>query len=165
MELEFPMQDLELEAYKMAIQWTIGASVNHKFIHGLQVIAESYIHEDLLELNFLYIPAYRFNEVWSAIGLFGVMVESGEDRADKAYTILLNTSVFADLGNHTVLGLELNNSDPTFQGFDNNEMVLLILPQVHREYAGGFSFQAGIGPQFFDNNTDLSAVFRVIKTF
>lgn len=164
-ELEFPMNDFELEAYKAAIQWTIGASKNKKFIHGIQVIAESYIHEDLLETNLLYIPAYRFNETWSAIGLFGVMLESGTDAAKKKHTILLNASVFADLNERTVLGIEVNNSDPTFQGIDDNEMELLILPQMHYELNNGFSFQFGIGAKWYESNVDASGVVRVIKTF
>lgn len=164
-ELEFPLTDFELEAYKVAIQWTMGSSKNNKFIHGIQVIGEKYIHVDILELNFLYVPAYRFNEVWSAIGLFGVMVESGSDSPDNNNTIILNASVFADLNEHTVLGIEINNSDPTFQKIDDNNMELLILPQIHYEFDKGFSLQFGIGPKFSEINTNTSAVLRVIKTF
>lgn len=164
-ELEFPFSNFELEAYKMAIQWTIGSSKNNKFIHGIQVIGESYIHDDILELNFLYVPAYRFNDVWSAIGLFGVMVESGADAPNKKNTIILNASVFADINKHTIVGVEINNSDPTFQKIDNNNMELLILPQGHYEFDSGFSFQFGIGPKFSQDKTNASAVLRVIKSF
>ncbi|WP_152285549.1 hypothetical protein [Flavicella marina] len=164
-ELEFPMNDFELEALKAAVQWTIGASKNDKFIHGVQVIAENYIHEDLLEMNFLYVPAYRFNETWSAIGLFGIMLESGADAAQKKHTILINASVFADLNKRTVVGLEINNTDPTFQGLDDNEMELLVLPQLHYELNNGFSFQFGFGAKWYDSSIDGSGVLRVIKTF
>ena len=71
------------------------------------MIAEKYVHEDILELNFLYVPAYRFNKTWSAIGLFGVMLESGADSPDKSYTILLNASVFANLNER--LGPRIGN--------------------------------------------------------
>jgi hypothetical protein len=164
-EIELPLNNFDLEAYKMAIQWTLGSSKNNKFIHGIQVIAEKYIHDNLLELNFLYVPAYRFNEVWSTIGLFGVMYESGTDASDKNNTIILNASLFANLNEHTTLGLEINNSDPTFQKIDNNNMELLILPQAHYEFDSGFAFQFGIGPKFSENKTNTSAVLRVIKSF
>lgn len=164
-ELEFPFENFELEAYKVAVQWTIGASKNKKFIHGVQVISESYLHDNLLETSFLYVPAYRFNEVWSAIGLFGVMLESGSDAPSKKNTILLNASVFADLNKHTVVGLEINNSDPTLQKIDDNAMELLLLPQVHYEFESGFSFQCGLGPKFSKGDTEASTVFRLIKTF
>ena len=164
-ELEFPFNDFELEAYKMAIQWTIGSSKSNKFIHGIQIIGETYIHDDILELNFLYVPAYRFSEIWSAIGLFGVMLESGADTPQNNYTIILNASVFADVNKHTVVGLEINNSDPSFQRIDDNNMELIILPQAHYEFDSGFSLQFGIGPKFSQGKTDGSAVLRVIKSF
>ncbi len=164
-ELEFPMSDFELEAFKAAVQWTIGGSKDNKFIHGIQIIGEKYLHDDILEMNFLYIPAYRFNETWSVIGLYGFMLESGADSPQQRHTILLNTSVFADLNKHTVVGLEINNSDPTFQRVDNNEMVLLVLPQAHYTFDSGFSIQAGAGAYFLKNGTEASAVLRAIKSF
>lgn len=164
-EFELPLNNFELEAYKMAIQWTMGSSNNNKFIHGIQVIGEKYVHDDIFELNLLYVPAYRFNEIWSAIGLFGIMVESGSDSPDNNSTVLLNASVFADLNKNTVVGLEINNSDPTFQKIDNNEMELLILPQAHYEFDSGFSLQFGFGPKFSDGKTNASAVLRVIQSF
>lgn len=164
-ELEFPFNNFGLEAYKVAVQWTIGSSKNNKFIHGIQVLGERYIHDDILELNFLYVPAYRFNEVWSAIGLFGVMLESGSDAPEKNYTVILNASVFFDINENTVVGVELNNTNSMNQQIDDNEMELLVLPQVHYEFDRGFSFQFGIGPRFLNGITDGSAVLRVIKSF
>lgn len=164
-ELEFPFENGDLEAYKMAIQWTMGTSESNKFIHGIQVIGEALIHESLVELSFLYVPAYRFNTVWSAIGLFGVMVETGADAADKNSTILLNASLFADVNRRTVIGLELNNTDPTLQKIDDNEMSLIILPQVHYEFTHGWSLQFGIGANITDERTDMSGIIRLIKSF
>jgi hypothetical protein len=164
-ELEFPMNNFELEAFKTAIQWTIGSSENKKFIHGIQVLGEMYIHDDITELNLLYVPAYRFNKVWSAIGLFGVMFEFGSDSAEKDYTVILNASVFADINERIVVGVELNNTNAMFQRIDDNEMELLVLPQLHYELENGFSFQMGVGPRISDSKTDGSAVLRVIKTF
>lgn len=164
-ELEFPMRDWDLEAYKMAVQWTIGTSSSNKFIHGIQIIAETLRQESLTEFSFLYVPAYRFNDTWSTLGLFGVMVETGADAADKKSTILLNASLFADLNDTTILGLEFNNSDPTLQVRDDNEMTLLILPQVHYELPKGWSIQGGFGPNFIGGETDFSGVLRMIKTF
>jgi hypothetical protein len=164
-ELELPMNNFEIEAYKMAIQWTIGASKNKKFIHGFQILAERYVHRNLLELNVLYVPAYRFNETWSVIGLFGLMIESGKQAANKKKTIVLNASLFADLNERTVVGLEINNSDPTFQGLDDNEMMLLLLPQMHYEFEYGYSLQVGAGGKWDDSEVVFSAVARLIKTF
>lgn len=164
-ELELPFENFELEAIKMAVQWTIGQSKNNKYIHGLQVIGETMLHDDITEFSFLYVPAYRFNKTWSTIGLFGIMLEVGSDAPDKKETILLNASLFADVNEHVVFGLELNNTDPTLQGRDNNEMSLLVLPQMHYEFDKGLAFQFGMGPRFEDSEAEASAVLRVIKTF
>jgi hypothetical protein len=164
-ELEFPMNNFELEAFKTAIQWTIGSSENKKFIHGVQVLGEMYIHDDITELNLLYVPAYRFNEVWSTIGLFGVMFELGSEAAEKNYTVIINASVFADINKHTVVGVELNNTNAMFQRIDDNEMEWLVLPQAHYEFDSGFSLQFGAGPRIAEGGTDGSAVLRIIKTF
>jgi hypothetical protein len=164
-EIEFPLNNLNLEAYKMAVQWTIGSSDNNKFIHGIQVLGETYLHDDIQELNFLYVPAYRFSEVWSALGLFGVMFESGSDVPKKNYTVLLNATVFADVSDRTIIGLELNNTNATFQMIDDNRMELLVLPQLHYEIDNGFSFQFGVGPRFTRGKMNASSVVRVIKFF
>ena len=164
-ELEFPFENFELEAFKIAIQWTIGQSKSNKFIHGIQVISEFMLHEHITEFSLLYVPGYRFNSTWSTIGLFGVMLETGSDAPNKKSTILLNASVFANMNKNLVLGLELNNTDPTLQGLDDNEMSLLILPQVHYEIIDGFEFQLGFGPKITKYDTDASAVLRVIKSF
>ena len=164
-ELELPFENFELEAIKMAVQWTIGQSKSNKYIHGIQVISEFMLHKNIVEFSALYVPGYRFNDTWSTLGLFGVMFEAGSDGADKKSTILLNASVFADLNKHAVLGLELNNTDTTLQGLDDNEMSLLILPQMHYEFDSGLAFQFGIGPRIAQDETDVSAVLRVIKSF
>lgn len=164
-ELELPFENFELEAVKMAIQWTIGQSKNNKYIHGLQVIGETMLHDDITEFSLLYVPGFRFNETWSTLGLFGVMLEIGSDAPEKKETILLNASLFADVNEHIVLGLELNNTDPTLQGRDDNEMSLLLLPQLHYEFESGLAFQIGFGPRFEDSEIDASAVLRLIKTF
>ncbi len=164
-ELEFPMNNVELEAIKVAAQWTIGDSKNGKFIHGIQVLGERYLHDEIFELNFLYVPAYRFNHIWSAIALIGVMLESGAEAAADTSTILLNASIFANLQENMVVGVEFNNTNPGFQEIDDNDMELLILPQFHYEWPNGLSVQTGLGPRFDDGEINGSGVLRVIKTF
>ncbi|AUS04722.1 hypothetical protein C1A40_04185 [Tamlana carrageenivorans] len=164
-ELEFPMHNFELEAIKVAAQYTLGQSKSNKFIHGIQVIGETMLNSRITELSMLYIPAYRFNKTWSAIGLFGVMIEMGADVPSKHHTILLNTSVFANLNEHLVLGLELNNTDTMQQGLDSNEMSLLVLPQMHYHIGHGYELQFGIGANFENSVAQASSVLRFIKTF
>lgn len=164
-EIEFPFEDEHLEAFKVALQYTLGQSKSNKFIHGLQFISEIYRFESIAEWSLLYVPAYKFNNTWSLLGLFGVMYESGSDAAERNNTILLNTTLFASINENFVLGLEINNTDPTLQRRDDNEMEFLVLPQCQYEWADGFELQIGFGPRFVENDTDFSGVLRVIKTF
>jgi hypothetical protein len=39
-ELELPMENISVEAYKVAGQTTFGTLWNHRFIHGAQAIAQ-----------------------------------------------------------------------------------------------------------------------------
>jgi hypothetical protein len=63
------------------------------------------------------------------------------------------------------LGFEINNTDPTLQKRDDNEMELLLLPQCQYQLKNGFEIQVGLGPRFAENDTELSGVLRVIKSF
>ena len=164
-EFELPFEDGHLEALKFAIQYTFGVSDDQQFIHGMQLISESYLDESISEFSLLYIPAYRFNEVWSILGLFGLMYELGADAADNRATVLFNASVFANLNANGVMGVEINNTDPTLQKSDDNEMEFLVLPQFHYGFESGFSFQIGFGPRFAEGYTEYSGVLRIIQTF
>jgi hypothetical protein len=165
LEFELPFEDGHLEALKFAIQYTIGTSSNKQFIHGVQMISETYLDDAISELNLLYVPAYRFNTTWSVLGLFGLMYELGSDAAKDRSTILINASLFANVNEHAVIGLEINNTDPTLQKRDDNDMEFLLLPQFHYEFSGGFSFQVGFGPRFTDQQAEFSGVLRVIQAF
>ena len=77
----------------------------------------------------------------------------------------MHAFLVVSVNEHIVLGLELNNTDPTLQGRDDNEMSLLLLPQLHYEFESGLAFQIGFGPRFEDSEIDASAVLRLIKTF
>jgi len=93
------------------------------------------------------------------------MYEIGADAAPDKTTLLLNASIFADLNEHAVLGLELNNTDPTLQKRDENAMDFLILPQFHYEFVNQFSFQVAMGPRFANDTVEYSAVVRLIQSF
>jgi hypothetical protein len=62
----------------------------------------------------------------------------------------------------SVLGLEMNNSDPTVQKKDDNAPVVLLLPQFNYELRSGFSPQIGAGPRFAEDQTEYSEFIRFI---
>ncbi len=58
LELGLPFEDSELEAYKVAAQFTLGQLERAGFIHGAQFIFENVRHKDLLEFTGLHISGF-----------------------------------------------------------------------------------------------------------
>ena len=155
LEFEVPFEDGDLEAYKVAAQFTLG-TVGSQYIHGVQFIAEDFEDYDHLELTALYLGGYRFNEVWSVLGMAGHRSHSGDDSFEDD-ELLLNFSVFRDLGHELTIGVE--NDYATDMGSDWS---LLVMPQVHYELSANFELQAGVGVEFTSGDDYLTAGLRLI---
>ena len=163
-EFELPLEDDTLEALKMAMQYTFGTSASGHFIHGTQFMVEKIRKTAKWDISLLYIPAYRFDTVWSVIGLFGVRQQVGAESQNKTTTLLLNATIFAELSDRTALGLEFNNSDPG--DFDEEEdLELLVMPQIHLEISEHWSLQTGLGAEFTDKNVNATGALRMIAEF
>ncbi len=163
-EFELPFEDGTLEALKVALQYTFGKSASGSFIHGTQFMVEKIRKTDKWDISLLYIPAYRFNSIWSVLALLGVRQQVGSDSQDKTTTLLLNATVFAEITERTTLGLEFNNSDPG--DFDEGEeLELLIMPQIHLKFSEHLSLQTGLGAEFTDKGVNATAALRMIAEF
>lgn len=156
-EFELPFEDGDLEAYKAAAQFTIGVGAKKKFIHGVQVIAESYDGKDRREYSALYIPAVRFGKVWSGLAMIGLRADTGRDAEHDDSLLLFNPSVYADLGLRSTVGLEVN-VESEFGGDTSTRVV----PQIHWEFVDAFMLQAGPAAVFHDGRTDYDVAFRII---
>jgi hypothetical protein len=165
-EFELPFEDGELESYKAAFQWTICQPRGGRFIHGTQFMAVRSVDGESWELTALYIPAYRFSQVWSVLGMVGLREQIGEDRRRDVSSILLNAAVFADVSERTTLGLELNNTNPNNAiEQSETEFKLLVMPQLHQEITDHLSLQLGLGGQFTSKHFDTTFALRTIYEF
>ena len=163
-EFELPIEDDTLEALKAAFQYTFGKSKSGSFIHGAQFMVEKIRKTDKWDLSLLYIPAYRFNATWSVLAMIGLRQQVGTDSQNKTTTLLLNTTVFAEISKRVTMGLEFNNSDPG--NFDEEEeLELLAMPQVHIEFSDHWSLQTGVGGEFTDSKVNATAAIRMIAEF
>lgn len=163
-EFELPFEDAKLEALKTALQYTFGKSKSGRYIHGTQFMVEKFRKIDKWDISLLYIPAYRFDPVWSVLALLGVRQQVGSDSQNKTTTLLLNATVFAEISDHTALGLEFNNSDPG--NFDEEEeLELLVMPQLHLELSKHWSLQTGLGAEFKEHGVNTTAALRMIAEF
>ncbi len=173
-ELELPFSEGGLDSVKLAAQWTFGR--NEPFIHGMQIIAERFVDLSAWELSLLYVPAYRFNETWSVLGLLGLGADVGGD-VDDDWGWLLNGTVFADIGEQLTFGFEVNAIV-----LSGDEWSVRLMPQFHYAFNEHFVIQAGIGVFYLDGEGSVpgdpsamlvpagegwfpQAAFRVIYNF
>ena len=110
-------------------------------------------------MSFLYVPAYRFSRVWSALAMIGVRTGLGGDAAHDTEA-LLNVTGFADVGPTTTVGVETNLASDL-----DEETLFLLMPQIHQEVTDHFMIQAGAGVEFSRGHTDGQIAARVVYNF
>ncbi len=160
LEFELPMENGRLEAYKTAAQVTFGTGFGYRFIHGAQAILQYDRHPNLWTTTLLYLAGFRFNKTWSAFGMFGSRAEVSGAVPNKEVELLANMTLFADVTERVVAGVETNVG----QVLGGNTEVL-VMPQVHYEIGPYWMIQAGVGARFTTGFTLPEAGFRLIREF
>jgi hypothetical protein len=159
-EFELPFEESRLEAYKAAVQWTFGTGLDNQFIHGTQVILEYEVDEPLWTPTFLYLAGLRIDPVWSVLMMYGFRTEfAGGDIFERTETIV-NGSVFAEVTDRIVLGVETN-----YAGAMSGLSTWLVMPQIHVDVTDRITIQGGVGSRFAADFTLPEAGFRVIGEF
>lgn len=102
------MENSYLEAYKAAGQITFGTGLNHRFIHGAQAILQYDRSPSLWTTTLLYLAGFRFDETWSIFGMVGSRAEVIGSVSNKAVELLSNVSLFGDVTDRMVAGIEAN---------------------------------------------------------
>lgn len=134
-ELELPMVDRHVEAYKGAIQWT-APQLGPAIAHGVQVLGEYLIDDRITEVSALYLAGVRTGRVsWFAMA--GPRLEVGQELVVAGQ---VNPSVFYDADEAITLGLEGNVSFAKSQSVD-----MRALGQVHWQVSQKLRIQAGGG--------------------
>lgn len=160
LELELPMENARLEAYKAAGQVTFGTAFDHRFIHGAQAIVQYDRHPSLWTTTLLYLAGFRFDETWSIFGMVGGRAEVSGAVPDKKAELLANLTLFADVTDRMVVGVETN----TGQTLGGNTEVL-VMPQLHYEIDRYWMIQVGVGARFTTDFTLPEVGFRLIREF
>lgn len=158
-ELEFPMENRNREALKVALQGTFNTFHSHQGIQGFQVIAERSSNRQGTKFDALHLLGHRFNHRWSAFFMQGVRTGLGAKRGQVSG--LFNPSVFFEAGPRLVLGVESN-----LVFGRSTQRRFLFLPQTQISLNHGFAFEFGTG---FERETARRARFvtaiRLIKCF
>lgn len=159
-EFELPMENARVEAYKGAGQVFFGTGLKDRFIHGSQVIVQYDQQPKLWTTTFLYLAGFRFNETWSVFGMFGPRTELGGRVTARRTEWLSNVTLFADVTNRLVAGIETNVGQVI-----NGHASLLVMPQLHYEVSKRWMIQGGIGTRITKDFTLPEIGFRLIREF
>ena len=103
-----PLENGNLEAYKGAAQVTFGIGFNHHFIHGAQTIVQYDRAPSVWTTTFLYLAGFRFTVTWSVFSMLGSRTEIAGQVSNKTVELLSNVSLFADVTDRMVTGIETN---------------------------------------------------------
>ena len=159
-ELEAPFAGGNLGAYKGALQWTFATDPASQTAHGIQFITEYSRAPATWLPTLMYLVGMRFDETWSALGMFGARGNSGAALAGDRVEMIANVSLFADLSAHLTAGLETNFAH-TFTG----RAALLVMPQLHWEVTDYVMLQAGGGARMTSDGTVAEAALRLVRSF
>lgn len=159
-EFELPMENERVEALKTAGQATFGTGLHHRFIHGAQTIVQYDLGPKVWTTTLLYLAGFRFSETWSIFGMVGPRTELGGRVSDRRTEFLSNVTLFADVTDRLVAGVETN-----FSQIINGSTSLLVMPQFHYETGKRWMIQAGAGTRLTQEFTLPEVGFRIIREF
>jgi len=160
LEFEVPIENSRTEAYKAAGQMTFGTAFNHHFIHGAQAIIQYGRDSSIWTTTGLYLAGVRFDEIWSLFGMLGGRAEIIGPVSNKEVELLANATLFADVTDRLVAGIETN-----FNQVIRGDIEVLVMPQLHYEVDRHWMVQAGVGARVTTKFTLPVAGFRIIREF
>lgn len=137
-ELELPMVDRHVHALKAAVQYTIPTR-SESLTHGVQVIGEYLLDDDVAEVAALYLAGGSVGHV----SLFAMAGFRTTAESNAHQQVLINPSVFYDVDEAVTLGLEGNIA----LGLGGHHAGLL-LAQIHWQVVPRFRIQLGVGSEF-----------------
>ncbi len=161
-EFELPIFDTEIVATKFAAQYTFGTALDDAFIHGTQGIMYYDVNNGDWIPTLLYLAGLRLDRTWSLFAMLGGSVgpqtfpfsdEASQDGTD----LITNLSVFANVTDRLVLGVETNYSRQL-----RGPSEFLIMPQLHYEFAERLKAQFGIGMRDDVEGRHAELGFRII---
>lgn len=124
-EVEVPMVDRHVEAFKLALQGTLPNGNWSNFAHGWQTFAEIALDDRATDVVLLYMFGNRFHRSWSYLTMIGAKTTASEQSL-SGWTALLNPSLFYDAREWLTVGLESN-----LQMDQDGLWLVRLFPQIH----------------------------------
>jgi hypothetical protein len=160
LEFELPYEEMRLEALKFAAQYTFGTGFDNQMIHGFHGIYEYEFDGRVSMFTSLYMMGVRFDETWSVLAMFGFRSTVLKDERENFTELINNLSVFADVTDEWVVGVETNMAHNLI-----GPSSLLIVPQAHWAMTPNLNFQFGGGMQATGRTAYPLAAFRLVYEF
>lgn len=164
LELELPMYNGHIEAYKLALQGTFSFNKKATFIHGWQWIGEYVLEGRILENNFLYLMGYDLGGGKSIFNILGprhnYFEPSNEFSHISEWTFLWNLSLNQKIHHRLTVSLENNYSYHIGIGHE-----LRVIPQIHWNISEFYNFQIGAGYQWMMEARSPVLATRFIREF
>lgn len=156
-ELELPIQNRQVEAYKFGTQYTIFTSPNFQI--GIQGIYEKFGQVDREDYYLTSIVDYKISSRFSFVGIIGGRSAVYTGIVDHN-VFIMNLSLFYQIKDQFYVGVE---NDKNFYFVDQPVKVSTI-PQVSFRINKVMRMQAGVG---FDwhNNKNIQGFTRMILEF
>lgn len=159
-EFELPGEGDRVEAYKFAAQWTLGVHPERGYQHGVQGILQYDRLPDTFTGTLLYISGLRLERSWSLLTMLGGRAEFGGSTGDPKAELLVNASLFWDVGHHVSLGIETNTGLGS-----GGQRSFLLMPQLHWELTNRCMLQVGAGARWDEVSYLPEAGMRFVVTF
>lgn len=162
LEFELPIFNTTPEFLKFAAQYTFGTALDDAFIHGVQGLLQYDLHSYRWSPTALYLAGIRLNKTWSLFGMFGfnygeLIFPFDDVPPRQGVDIITNFSIFADVTEHLVVGVETNLARRLLGSGD-----FLLMPQIHWEMNEHTKIQFGYGVRDNGLETYGEVGFRVI---
>lgn len=156
LELELPMAGSKVEAVKLGIQGTIGTGFDRRLIHGIQYLGTVDRHGKW-QSSLLYLAGLRYDRHWTSMTMIGL--RAPDTLSLRKPAMLLNQSVFRDVGKRTTAGVEVNH-------VGGNDGKWLLVPQLHQRIGHNVVLQMGAGVEKprQERRTAIAAL-RVVREF
>ncbi len=153
-ELELPFAGGHLEAWKVALQGTLGLSDTGDKAHGWQVIGELTPSGDYGLVALTWIGSLRLSTRDSIVSIFGGRAELGH--GDPIFLALANLSWFHAVSQQVTVGLEGNLAARA------GHAEWRLMPQVHIQVNHHFRLQWGLGAVGVNGIPYAAGAFRGI---
>jgi hypothetical protein len=145
-ELELPMANDHIHAFKAAVQVTFEPVAGLPMAHGAQQIVEYVIEDDVLEMTSLYLVGFRFSHRWSMLAMLGLrnaLPMNDNVWRDASADLIQNTNLFFQVNHSLTFGIETNLTRSM-----SGDLSLLLAPQMHWNIVEHFKVQLGAGLEY-----------------